>query len=64
MTKRAYDNPHLAPRGFYLAIMHDLNLPLTVRMEAASQLMHHWPDLYAYDYAPAYTVIIPGITLQ
>ena len=37
-SHHAYDNPGLDAKGFLLAIMHDKDVPLHVRMDAAIKL--------------------------
>ena len=42
-TAHAYDNPHLGPRQFMLAVMRDPTVSITDRMKAADMLMRIFP---------------------
>jgi len=40
----AYDDPNISPRQFLLAVMHDLSVPLSARMDAATKLLYLPPE--------------------
>jgi hypothetical protein len=57
-TAHAYDAPHIGPRAFLLAVMHDRHAPIRDRIKAASTLLRLFP--YDWD-APRLKYIIGGI---
>ena len=57
-TVHAYDNPHLGPRAFLLAVMHSAEVPIRDRIRAASELLRIYGE---ESFRPRLTYRIEGI---
>jgi hypothetical protein len=56
-NRRTYDDPSLSPIEFLHAVMHDTATPVWLRVDVASWLLHHYPEL---SQPPAFTIRING----
>jgi len=55
-TRHECDNPNIGATDFLLAVMHDRQLPLATRIDAAAKLLRIYPDEW---FTPRVTIRIP-----